>query len=124
MKSHQLTGALAAGLLLAGPAGAKDVNGEHAVLGPGSEPCSAWTAARREGDQNAEYDFRLWISGYLSAFNVVAQSTYDITGPNGLEGFIDRVDRLCRATPGEPLVSAVARATVMAYPDRYNLKPQ
>ena len=115
--------ALALSTTLATPAWAKDVNGEHAALGPGGTTCARYLEARDTGNADLEYDYRIWISGYLSAFNVTVGHTYNILGPRGMDEAVALIDKQCRQTPNALFVSAVARTTVMLYPDRYNLKP-
>lgn len=121
MKS--LLTALPAALLLSlQPVQAKDVKDRHAAIGPGADQCANFTAARR-GNPGKEYDYRLFISGYFSAFNVIVPNTYDIMGGKDMDELVRWMDDYCAARPNELFVNAVAQLTVAMYELRYNLPP-
>lgn len=67
-----------------------------------------------------EQDFFIdWVIGYLSAFNVIMPSTYDILGESEFTTSQRWLENHCEKFPRELFVNAVARLTEVLYPMRY-----
>lgn len=109
------------GIGLGLPAHAKDIDGEFAVFGVGSKSCKAYTAAR--STRTGLKDYVVWMEAYLSAFNLIVPSTYNIAGNRKLDDMLKWTDDYCRAHPDDLYVNAIAALTVALYPERQNLAP-
>ena len=108
-------------LLLAFPVHSKDIDGEYAVFGVGSKSCSGFIKARSTGQGMAQYV--LWTEAYLSAFNLIVPSTYNIAGESSFNQMMNWLSEHCKENPDELYVNAVAALTVALYPSRLNLAP-
>lgn len=100
----------------------KDVDGEFVVFGIGTSTCGDYISSRRQGSGGME-PYRQWLSGYLSAFNLIVVNTYDIMGTNSYQHVIKWLDKFCLANGDESFVNASAALTVSLFPDRRNLAP-
>ena len=101
---------------------AKDANEEFATYGKGGDSCQAYLDARREGGV-AEDEFRQWLAGYVSAFNLIIDSTYDLFGSTDFEGMLTWLDDRCSKYPRANLTNTVARFTEIVFPYRKQSKP-
>ena len=102
------------------PVSAKDLDGEYAVFGVGSNTCKAFEAARSTGRIT---QYVVWTEAYLSAFNLIVPSTYNIAGESSFNQMMNWLGQYCRENPEELYVNAVAALTVALYPSRLNLAP-
>jgi len=102
---------------------AKDVDGRFAAFGPGARPCTAY-AAMRGGSDPLDRDWIAWLTGYLSAFNVIVPGTFNIVGDYSVEEVLAWLDQYCAAHPDERFANAAAALTVALYPERNNLSPK
>ena len=59
------------------PAVAADKSGSYAIRGMGAKSCYSYRQAR---EQQADERYRDYLAGYLSAFNVLSEDTYSISG--------------------------------------------
>ena len=109
-------------LLLSLPAAGRDIGGDFAVLGIGGQSCAAYLQARREHAAQ-EQAYVTWMLGYLSAFNLIVDNTYNILGSNDINDALDWLDRQCAAAPHTPFVNAAAAMTEILHPVRANLHP-
>lgn len=109
-------------LVFALPVKARDVGGDFAVLGIGSQPCAAYLKARRAHGER-EQDYVNWLLGYLSAFNLIVSHTYNILGENDINDALSWLDQQCLATPKTHFVNASAAMTEILYGQRANLHP-
>ena len=107
-------------LPLASPA--KDIDGEHAVFGMGSESCETYLKARRAGG-DASQPFIDWIYAYFSAFNVIVNNTYNIAGSRGSNEILNWLDTYCGGSRRALFVAAVADLTQRLFPQRANISP-
>ncbi len=91
---------------------AKDADKRFATYGLGSAKCSSYNASR-----NTEKfgDYRHFIHGYLSAFNLIVPNNYDILEQHSMAEAIDWLDRFCNGYPGENLSNALAYLTEYYY---------
>jgi len=101
---------------------AKDTNEEFATYGKGGDSCQAYLEARREGGV-AEDEFRQWLAGYVSAFNLIIDSNYDLFGSTDFEGLMTWLDDRCTKYPRANLTNTVARFTEIVFPYRKQSKP-
>ena len=101
---------------------AKDIDGEFVVFSIGAASCSDYLQARRNESTSIE-SYRQWLSGYLSAFNLIVVNTYDIVGDYKYKQIIDWLDRYCLQNQTVTFVNASAALTISLYPDRRNLAP-
>ena len=108
-------------LVLALPVHSKDIDGEYAVFGMGSKSCSGFLKARSTGQGMTQYV--VWTEAYLSAFNLIVPSTYNIAGESNFNQMMQWLGEHCKENPGELYVNAVAALTVALYPSRLNLAP-
>ncbi len=103
-------------------ADAKDIDGEFVVFSTGAASCGDYLQARRSGSSSLE-PYRQWLSGYLSAFNLIVVNTYDIVGDYQYTQIIDWLDQYCAQNQAVTFVNASAALTITLYPDRRNLAP-
>ncbi len=108
--------------LMAAPAAAKDLDQRFAVFGAGAASCGQYADTRIRGGEQ-EQAYVEWLLGYLSAFNLIVESTYDIAGGTDLDAVLNWLDEYCLGNRGEIFVNAVARLTEGLYPNRLNLAP-
>ncbi|MBN1377886.1 MAG: hypothetical protein JXA04_01470 [Gammaproteobacteria bacterium] len=122
----RLIGLIAICLLILGLAAtqpaAKDIDGEFVVFSAGANTCTDYLVARRIGRLAME-PYRQWLSGYLSAFNLIVVNTYDIVGESSYTQITDWLDRYCAENKEVSFVNASATLTVSLYPQRHNLAP-
>jgi len=103
------------------PVQAKDIDGQFAVFGAGSKSCEAYLKARATRSGISAYVN--WMEAYLSAFNLIVPSTYNIAGTRNLDQMLKWTDDYCKENPQDLYVNAVAALTVALYPERQNLSP-
>jgi hypothetical protein len=65
----------------------------------------------------------VWTEAYLSAFNLIVPSTYNIAGESNFNQMMKWLGEHCKENPDELYVNAVAALTVALYPSRLNLAP-
>lgn len=105
-------------LQLGRSAAARDFEGGYAVYGAGAEPCSVYLKARNKGGLDEDL-FTHWLIGYLSAFNLIMPSTYDILGESDFTDAQLWMEDHCRKFPHELFINATAKLTEILYPTRY-----
>jgi hypothetical protein len=109
-------------IMLTTTVSAKDIDGQFAVYGIGSNSCTQYNQTRAAGRTINEYV--TWLEAYLSAFNLIVSNTYDIAGGRNLDEFVDWMDDHCKDNPDQAFVNAVATLTTVLYDSRMNLSPQ
>jgi len=97
---------------------ARDFEGSYAVYGAGGEPCKRYIQATKAGGKAQDY-FTDWSIGYLTAFNVIMPSTYDVLGETQFSATQLWLQRRCEKYPNELYMTAVIRLTEVLYPMRY-----
>lgn len=104
------------------PITARDIDGEFAAFGMGGSTCQNYLMARKKGtgDQLAYMD---WVEGYLSAFNLIIDNTYDVMGGRKLNKALAWLDKYCQKYQSHIFANAVAALTVRLHPSRQNLAP-
>jgi len=101
---------------------AKDSKEQFATYGLGGESCSAYLQARNTGG-DVEDAYRQWLAGYVSAFNLIIDTTYDLFGSTDFEGLMDWLDKRCTKYPRANLTNTVARFSEIVFPYRKQEKP-
>lgn len=89
---------------------AADAEQNYAIWGEGSASCHAYGKARlAENDK----PFKAFIRGYLTAYNTLANDTYNITGGMKLPEIMQWLDNYCE----EKSIDSVDRALQMLITD-------
>lgn len=81
-------------LIIAVPSYAEDMNGNHAVWGIGQSSCHSYTQARAAGEYT---DYKVYLMGYLTAYNSLMADTYSITGTQDLNEVLAWIDAHCKS---------------------------
>lgn len=102
---------------------AKDSKERFATYGLGGESCDAYTNARNVGGIE-EDEFRQWLAGYVSAFNLIIDSNYDLFGSTDFEGMLTWLDDRCEKYPRANITNTLARFTEIVFPYRKTEKPE
>ncbi len=97
---------------------ARDFEGSYAVYGAGSDSCQQYTGSMKNAGKEQDY-FIDWMIGYLSAFNVIMPSTYNVLGETGFDAVQLWLQRRCEKYPKEPFITAMIRLTEVLYPMRH-----
>ncbi len=82
-------------LLTALLAYAEDTDGNHAVWGIGQSSCHSYTKAREAGEYS---DYKIYLMGYLTAYNSLIPETYNIAGTKDLNEVLAWIDTHCKKT--------------------------
>lgn len=110
-------------LVLACPPGmARDVNGNYATFGVGSQTCMDYLDARHAGGE-MEGSFMEWTAGHLSAYNLLLVNTYNILGETSTFDMLASLDSYCRKHQDVVYVQALAVQIESLYDVRGNLSP-
>lgn len=110
-------------LVLACPPGmARDVNGNYATFGVGSQSCKDYLDARNAGG-DLERSFMDWTAGHLSAYNLLLVNTYNILGETSTFDMLANLDSYCRKHQATAYVQALAVQIELLYDVRGNLSP-
>ncbi|MCI0400914.1 MAG: hypothetical protein L0Z68_06400 [Gammaproteobacteria bacterium] len=99
---------------------AMDSDGNYAVWGAGRRSCYNYNQARAA---NEDREFKVYIMGYLTAYNVQTPETYGITGNTDWNGVLDRLDAYCQKSPVLAFESALRDLTQGFYADRLKHAP-
>ncbi len=98
------------------------MDNRHAVFGVGGEKCEIYLEARRDGGA-ASAVFSEWVFAYFSAFNVIVEDTYNISGQYGSNEIHNWLDNYCSRSQRTLFVNAVAFLTQRLFPQRANISP-
>jgi len=93
--------------LAAGPAFAGEADGRHAVRGAGVVDCATFLAEKR-ATSDAYVMMGGWIDGYLTAYNQLSESTYDITSYQSTELLVTVIEGHCADHPEHRLFTVVS----------------
>ncbi|MGH8245129.1 MAG: hypothetical protein ACREUU_01710 [Gammaproteobacteria bacterium] len=102
-------------------ASAADRNGNYAVWGIGARSCHTFNQSIESG---ATDNYRNYIMGYLTAYNVVAQDTYRIAGDLDLDQIMAWIQDYCDLKPINSFEQALADFTAERAPTRVKQAPQ
>ncbi len=121
MRRFLLVGLVIALSAAASPGQAADRNGNFGVKGFGLQDCESYVVAK-SGLLPRYFVFRSWLNGYLSAYNQLMPSTYDIAGPAELEALTAWLDTYCKERPRHNFVMAVTALNATLQPHRVEEK--
>ncbi len=112
--------AVAAALsVLAGTVGAADSHGNHASWGVGQASCHQFSRA----SESAADDFKHYLLGYLTAYNMLAPSTYQATGSNKTTDNLQWLHDYCDAHPMESYERAIQQLLISLDDRRFTVEP-
>lgn len=110
-------------LCLASPVFGADANG--AYLSQGVSSCGQYIDLRK-GRNNTEQSLflaaRLWVGGWITAYNMLKPDTYDIRGTADLDSVMLWLENYCKANPLENLATAMVYFAHEQYPNRKRTK--
>jgi hypothetical protein len=102
---------LVAGLAPAAAWSADD-DGQYFVKGLGTRTCQQYLDETAAGS-SMHVLYRSWLNGYLTAYNALVPTTYDIAPGSSVEGLARATESLCRQAP-DALFATVAQALTTA----------
>lgn len=94
---------------------AVDTNGNYAVWGVGKKACFAFNKEMGSED-NAKY--KHFIKGFLTAYNMFTEKTYNITGSMNETDVLEWLNDYCDDNPMSGLESALLNFTFDHYDHR------
>lgn len=106
------------GFILSQPAMGRDFEGGYAVYGAGGESCKTYLKSMKSGGRKQDY-FIDWTIGYLTAFNVIMPSTYNILGESDFAESQGWLQRHCGRYPKQLYTNALIKLTQVLYPLRF-----
>jgi hypothetical protein len=101
---------------------ARDVNGNYATFGVGSQTCADYLDARDTGGESEQL-FMEWTAGHLSAYNLLLVNTYNILGETSTFDMLAHLDSYCRQNQDAAYIQALAVQIESLYDVRANLSP-
>lgn len=101
---------------------ARDVNGNYATFGVGSQTCTEYLDARNSGGE-PEQLYIEWTAGHLSAYNLLLVNTYNILGETSTFDMLAHLDSYCRQHQDAIYIQALAVQIELLYDVRANLSP-
>lgn len=110
-------------LVFSGALQAKSVDQRYVAYGVGTWSCDKYGRAQQQGDGRAVAAVDHFVEGYLSAFNVIVDNTYDIMGGDGIELARSWLRSYCRDHAQQSIANAMAVFTSLRYPDRSSVPP-
>lgn len=84
--------------------------------------CRKYVQARQEGGPEDTL-FVGWITGYLTAYNMLKSHTYDIVGTTDIPSIELWLDIYCRVHPLSNVARGMDDLTVQLYPERTRVSP-
>ena len=102
------------------PASALDKDTNYRVMGALS--CGEWVKERKEDGWETVVTIS-WVSGYLTAYNLLAPDTYNILGNTDRESVYLWIDNYCQANPLNDLSDAMVHLAIELQPGRTVTKP-
>ena len=116
LRRLQKIGAMFVGAgLLTGPVHAVDGDGNYAIWGQGSRSCNQFL---KKTDDETQTRFRDYTMGYLTAYNMLSDDTYSVTGRNPLPQFIERVRLHCEGNMLDSFDRALKIVIAQQFDDR------
>jgi hypothetical protein len=105
---------------------ATDETGRYAWMGMNNS-CGTFARGRdlaRNGASALEDQYVTWLSGYLTAYNVLRPHTYDITGGADVPSLMLWLENYCKTNPLANFVDATNALTQQLYSERTKLAPR
>ena len=94
---------------------AADAQGNYAIWGAGKKSCISYTKAREAGDYDS---FKHYLMGYLTAYNLLAENTYRISGNKNLDEMLVWLDDYCELKAIHSFEQALTELIVENYETR------
>lgn len=98
-----------------GLATATDGDGNYAIWGQGSRSCNQFLKTTEETEQKRFKDYTM---GYLTAYNMLSDDTYSITGKVPLPQFLERLRLHCEGNQLDSFDRALKIVIAAQYEDR------
>ena len=95
---------------------AADENGSYAIWGSGQKSCFSYNKSRDTGDDS---NYRNYLMGYLTAFNMQSDETYRISADKDMFAILNWIDDYCQEKPVHGFDQAVVEFIVEQYPKRF-----
>lgn len=99
-------------------AGAADAKGRFSVRGVGAMTCGKYLESRNL-NVNESNQYAHWLTGFLTAYNLLQPDTYDMAPPDryNQQGLLRYLDIYCGKNPKKKIIDAAA-AFVRAVNDK------
>jgi hypothetical protein len=108
-------------LLYAPHALAMDKDGNYAVWGVGAQSCHTYNKAR----SSEAYDpYKYFVMGYLTAYNIHTEDTYNISGGQKLSDVLNSLDEYCRESQIDSFETALKNYVEKNHDTRLKHSPQ
>jgi cell division protein YceG involved in septum cleavage len=92
-----------------------DANKQYSVRGLGVTTCSKYLEDRKA---NQSVKFAHWFTGFLTAYNWLKPSTYDIAPQYKSDGLLTYLDQYCGKNPKQRIIEAATSFANTAYDKR------
>jgi hypothetical protein len=102
------------------PAAAADAAGNYAIWGVGRASCHQYLKSA-DGDFHDRY--RVFVMGYLTAFNTLSEDTYNATGTQSLEKSLVWLSDYCEMHQMESFNRAIQQLLSTSYESRDRVPP-
>ena len=102
------------------PAAGADKAGNYAVWGKGGKSCHAYNQSRAA---KTDRDFREYAMGYITAYNTLADDTYNIIGDMTLLDMLAWLDDYCAEKPIHGFEQAMAGLLLERHESRHRVPP-
>jgi len=110
-------------LIASAPVSAKSVDNRYVAYGVGAWTCGEYNQAQ-PGKPRARRAMAHFVEGYLTAFNVIVDKTYDILGGRSSADAGQWLVTYCQGHPDQTLANALAIYSSQRYPDRQSVPPR
>ena len=99
---------------------AVDQSGNYAIWGKGQKSCFRYLKERAAGEDR---DYRVYLMGYLTAYNAVTPETYSISRDMHLDEILSWVDDYCDSNGMHSLEQTLMEFIVNHYERRFQAPP-
>ena len=106
--------------VIAWHAHAADAAGNYAIWGVGGSSCHQFLKSANDESRNR---YRVFVMGYLTAFNTLTAETYSATGAQTLEVSIDAIEAYCIVHQMDSFDRAIQQLLTSLYASRAQEPP-
>ncbi len=99
---------------------AVDQAGNYAIWGKGQKSCFRYMKERAADE---DQDYRVYLMGYLTAYNAVTPETYSISRDMNLDEILSWVDNYCDSNQMHSLEQTLMEFIVSHYEQRFQAPP-
>ena len=99
---------------------AADAAGNYAIWGVGGSSCHQFLKSANDESRN---HYRVFVMGYLTAFNTLTAETYSATGAQTLEVSIDAIEAYCIVHQMDSFDRAIQQLLTSLYASRVQESP-